>query len=168
MFEYSVLANFGWSWEFISICCVCISEFKNNLSEFLEDFNGAIDHIRLNGIILNGKHFNVIVKCFTCDAPARQFVKRIKSHTGYNGCERCQVVGQYISNRVVYHKADAPPRTDAEFKQMIYHDHQISENSLMRLDASLISDFALNYIHLVCLGATKCLLLFLKEGPRCC
>ena len=57
----------------------------NNLSEFLEDFNGEFDHIRLNGIILNGKHFNKIVKCFTCDAPARQFVERIKSHTGYNG-----------------------------------------------------------------------------------
>ena len=108
-------------------------------------------------IILNGKHFNVIVKCFTCDAQAHQFVKGIKSHTGYNGCERCRVVGQYISNRVVYHKPDAPSRPAPEFKQMIYNDHQISE-----------SPFALDYMHLACLGVTKGPSLFLKEGPRCC
>ena len=100
------------------------------------------------------------MKCFICDAPARQFVKGIKSHTGYNGCDRCQVVGQYISNRVVYHKTDAPPRTDPEFKHMIYNDHQISESPLIKLDINLISDFALDYMRLVCLGVTKRLLLF--------
>ena len=86
------------------------------------------------------------MKCFTCDTPARQFVKGIKSHTGYNGCDRCQIVGQYVSNRVVYHKTDAPPRTDPEFKHMIYNDHQISESPLIRLDINLISDFGLDYI----------------------
>ena len=108
------------------------------------------------------------MKCFTCDAPAHQFVKGIKSHTGYNGCERCQVIGQYISSMVVYHKTDASPRTDPEFKHMIYNDHQVSESSLIKLDINLISDSALDYMHLVCLGVTKRLLLFLKEGPRCC
>ena len=114
----------------------------DNLSEYLEDFISEIDHIRSNGIILNGKYFCVIVKCFTCNAPARQVLKGIKSNTGYNGCEQCQVVGQYISNRVVYHKIDASRRTEPEFKYMIYNGHQISEIPLIRLDISLISDFA--------------------------
>ena len=39
---------------------------------------------------------------------------------------------------------------------------------MIKLDINLISDFALDYMHLVCLGVTKRLLLFLKEGPRCC
>ena len=51
---------------------------------------------------------------------------------------------------------------------MIYNDHQISESPLVRLDINLSSDLALDYMHLVCLGVTKRLLLFLKEGPRCC
>ena len=102
----------------------CGNSKPHNLSEFLEDLITEINHIRSNGIILDGKHFNIIVKCFTCNAPARQFVKGIKSHTSYNGCKRCQVVGQYISNRVVYQKTDVSPRTDPEFKQMIYNDHQ--------------------------------------------
>ena len=58
-------------------------------------------------------------------------MKGIKSRTGYNGC------------RVVYHKTDASPRTDPEFKQMIYNDNQISESTLIKLDINLISDFAL-------------------------
>ena len=69
---------------------------------------------------------------------------------------------------IVYHKTDASPRTDPEFKQMIYNDHQISESPLIILDIILISDFASDYIHLVCLGVTKCLLLFLKEGSSYC
>ena len=164
---WSILAAVENSYPFV-VSVYCGNSKPDNLNEFLEDFIHEIDHIRLNGIILNGRHFNVIVKCFTCDAPARQFVKGIKSHTGYNGYERCQVVGQNISNRVVYHKTDAPPRTNPEFKQMIYNDHQIFESPLIRLDINLISDFALDYMHLVCLGVTKRLLLFLKEGPRCC
>ena len=51
---------------------------------------------------------------------------------------------------------------------MIYNDHQISESPLIRLDINLISDFGLDYMRLVCLGVTKRLLLFLKEGKRCC
>ena len=106
---WPILAAVENSYPFV-VSIYCSSSKSDNLNEFLEDSIHKIDRIRLNGIILNGKHFNVIVKCFTCDTPASQFVKGIKSHTGYNGCERYQVIGQYISNRVVYRKTDAPPR----------------------------------------------------------
>ena len=80
---WSFLAAVENSYPFI-VSVYCGNSKPDNLNEFLEDFIHEIDHIRLNGIILNVKHFNVIAKCFTCDAPASQFVKGIKSHTGYN------------------------------------------------------------------------------------
>ena len=99
------MANYGSSenWHPFVVFVYCGNSKPDILSEYLEDFNSEVDHIKSNRIIVAGKHFGVIVKCFTCDAPTCQFVKGIKSHTGYKGCEQCQVLGQYINNRVVYH-----------------------------------------------------------------
>ena len=41
-----------------------------------------------SGFDCNGKHFEVTIKCFLCDALARAFLKGIIAHTGYNSCVR--------------------------------------------------------------------------------
>jgi len=54
----------------------------------------------------------VRIEAFKCDAPARQFLKAIKGHTGYFSCERCTVEGSYISSRVVFEDLNATLRED--------------------------------------------------------
>ena len=39
----------------------------------------------------NNKTFKVEIKCFVCDAPARDLLKDIIGHTGYHSCNRCVV-----------------------------------------------------------------------------
>ena len=52
------------------------------LSEFLEDFVYELRNLIQYGFDWNGKHFEVTIKCFLCDAPARAFLKGIIAHTG--------------------------------------------------------------------------------------
>ena len=69
---------------------------------------------------------------------------------------------------MVFYEVDAPSRIDAEFNEMLYERHQLSQSPLINTSVLCIKDFALDYMHLVCLGVVKRLLLYLKEGPRFC
>lgn len=48
--------------------------FLNEMKPLMED-----------GIIINYLHYEVEISHFACDAPARQFVKAIAEHCGYQG-----------------------------------------------------------------------------------
>jgi hypothetical protein len=45
--------------------------------------------------------FLLKLRLFSCDAPARAFLKCIKGHTGNYACERCNAKGQNINRRIV-------------------------------------------------------------------
>ena len=57
-------------------------------------------------------------------------------------------------------------RTNQSFINQEYHDHQIGKTPLIDSGIDCIMQFPLDYIHLLCLGVMKRLLLFWKEGPR--
>jgi len=56
----------------------------------------------LNGIQLKDKLYKVKIDAICCNMPARSFVLKIKSHTGYNSCPRCEIEGERIENRTVF------------------------------------------------------------------
>ena len=66
--------------------------------------------------------FLINLHAFVSDAPARKFLKCVKSHTGYFGCERCTVEGSYELGRVVFDDIDSLLRDDVSFEQAIYLD----------------------------------------------
>ena len=47
--------------------------------------------LKERGIAVNGVVFNIRLLFFTCDAPARQFLKCVKGHSGFYSCERCEI-----------------------------------------------------------------------------
>ena len=47
-------------------------------------------------------NFRITVNAFICDAPARQMLKNIKSHTGFYSCERCEIRGNSVDHRLVF------------------------------------------------------------------
>ena len=69
----------------------CGSSKPNNDVEFLGDFKTEYMKLKTQGFQYEGKTYFVNVKAFVCDAPARQFLKGIKAHNSYFGCERCDV-----------------------------------------------------------------------------
>lgn len=108
-------------------------------------------------------HFRI----FICDADA--FLKCTKGHSGYNSCECCTEHGICMDNKVVFPDLKAPLRTDAEFKHMTEEEHHHGVSPLQEISIGMVSNFVLDYMHLVCLGNVRKLVCLWIKGPlRCC
>lgn len=53
------------------------------------------------GFQSGSRSFSIKVHRFICDAPAKAYIKCIKTHSGYSSCDRYTGVGEYINGRVV-------------------------------------------------------------------
>ncbi|KYN06764.1 hypothetical protein ALC62_02282 [Cyphomyrmex costatus] len=84
----------------------CGSGKPKPLDSYLKDFIDELIALQNDGINYNGQVFRIFVNCFICDAPARAYLKCIKCHTGYNGCERCIQEGTYKDARFGLHKSE--------------------------------------------------------------
>ncbi|KAF0723320.1 Peptidase A2 domain-containing protein [Aphis craccivora] len=62
----------------------------------------SIDVELLNNNSLTVFHKKVMIDIFCCDAPARVFVLKTKTHTGFYSYARCTVKGQYLSKRACF------------------------------------------------------------------
>ena len=75
--------------------------------------------------------------------------------------------GSYELGKVVFDDIDSPLRDDESFVQALYLDtHQIHHSILIDKGIKCVTQFPLDYMHLVSLSVIKRLLLFWKEGPR--
>ena len=101
-----------------------------------------------------------------CDAAARAYIKSVKSHSGYSGCDKCTQAGEY-NGKMTFPETDAPLRTDIAFDEMTDEDHRVRPCPLRRLSPPLgmVSQFTLDNMHLVCLGVMKRLILLWMKGP---
>lgn len=70
------------------VCAVYCGKEKPDLKLFLKDFVPELKDLMENGIIINNTKYTVFVRSFICDAPARAFLRGIKGHGGYYGCEK--------------------------------------------------------------------------------
>jgi len=139
-------------------------------NDFLADFISEAKELIVNGIVVNGVLKKVSVDVFVCDAPAKAFLLKIKGHSGFSSCTRCIQEGEYFKNRVCFPYLDQKPneRTHDAYINMLYEEHHTGEISrLIELSGlDLVHSFSLDYMHLVCLGAVKKLiLLWLHKGP---
>ena len=136
--------------------------------EFLFDFLNEYNHLKTNGIRLDDTNYQVQIQAFVCDAPAREFLKRIIGHTGYFSCERCVIKGQWHGRVVFNNASECPHRTEDHFNNQEYSHHQKAKSPLIDAGISCISLFVLDYMHLVCLGVVRRLLRYITIGPRYC
>ena len=133
----------------------CGTGKPNSVNDFLDPLVDQLQSIE-QGILHNGTQYSFAVGPFICDAPARAFIKCVKGHTGYFGCERCDQEGKYVAGCVTFPRTDAAPRTDAGFLRMEQDEHHLSVSPLSRLrGVSMVTGFPLDYMHLICLGVTK-------------
>ena len=91
--------------------------------------------------------------------------KNVKGQSGYHGCEKCTQPVVY-RNKITFPEVAAPLHTDAQFDEMTDEDHHIGSPPFGgRLSIGMVSQFPLDYMHLVCLGVTRRLILFWMMGP---
>ncbi|XP_031338854.1 uncharacterized protein LOC116172972 [Photinus pyralis] len=129
------------------------------LSTYLEDFVEELKVLIHNGIEINGITISISIYAFVCDAPARSYLKGIKSHSGYSSCERCIETGDYLNGRVIFKKVHSTKRTDHTFTLQSDESHHLYDSPLVQVPGlGLVSHFAIDYMHNVCLGIMRKLL----------
>jgi len=97
-------------------------------------------------------------------------LKNFKSYSGYYGCDRCVQHGKW-ENKVTFPETDARLRSDVEFSEMSQEEHHLGVSPLavfsigiQNLFFLLVSQFVLDYMHLVSLGVTRRLILTWTRG----
>lgn len=88
-----------------------------------------------------------------------------KSHTGYSSCPRCTAEGQYVNGRVALPTTVCSLRTDSSFRNQTDDDHHRGTSVLLKLPIDAVRNIPFDYMHLVCLGVTKKLILLWLTGP---
>ena len=94
----------------------------------------------------------------------KSYVEQIKGHSGYYGCDKCTQKGEWYS-KVIFPSTNAPLRTNQAFSQMTDFEHHIGVTPLKTLSIGMVTQFPLDYMHLVRLGVTKRILMFLLKSP---
>lgn len=139
-----------------------------DVHEYLSFFIEDVCSLRETGVNYSGINIPVDISAFICDAPARAFIKQIKGHSGYYSCERCTQRGEYTHSKVTFPSTDSPLRTDDLFSELAYEHHQTAQSPLLNIPVNLVSQFPLDYMHLICLGVTRRLIMLWKKGSLRC
>jgi hypothetical protein len=132
------------------------------LSEFVEEFK----LLMCTGLLVGVNQLRVKLHSFVCDAPARSFVKCVKSHSGYSSCEKCDQHGDW-AGKVVFTCVSGNLRTDEQFSNKVDEDHHLPGkiSPLTSLPVGMVSQFPLDPMHLLYLGVMRRLLLLWLRGP---
>lgn len=123
--------------------------------EYLRTFIDECKNLENSGIFINGKHFAFKISKILADAPARSFLKSVKNHNSKQGCERCNLEGIWLGRVVFVNNSSGVLRTDDSFREMRDVDHHNGNSIFLELNLGLVTQFPLDYLHLVCLGVTK-------------
>ena len=164
-------------WPFL--CCIHIEpqvvfpvaltygQSKPTDLEFLNESISEIKEVLEHGVQVKDATVHCKLRAVICDAPAKSFAKAIKQFNGHYGCDRCDQKGDHRNGRMLFHKVDnLHMRTDESFRLQQQPPHHKGVTPFLELDMDMISCFPLDYMHLLCLGVMKKLLLAWVKGPR--
>jgi len=149
----------------------CGREKPANSNDFIQQFVDEANVLYQNGICIKNKTYNFSVYTLCCDAPAKSFVLQIKGHSGFFSCTRCEVEGGYLSNRICfpYNSSLNRPqnRTHQNYLLQSKEEHHVGDVSIITTlpNFNVVTSFSLDYMHLVCLGVVRKLMLLWIKGP---
>lgn len=142
----------------------CGKSKPNSVDEYLKDFITEIKELLRNGIDIEKDHFAVEIFGFVFDTPARSFLKCTKGHGGFYACERCEVKGVSIMNRMghkkrIYANINSKLRTNRSFREQHQKEHHKDRSPLLDIPGfDPVRDFFLDSMHLLYIGIMKLLL----------
>ena len=150
------------------VALYCGEQKPNSVEDYLCDFLQEYGHLKETGITYDSQTYSVTIKAFVCDAPARAFLKCITGHTGYYSCERCQIRGSWNGRVILDCATTCPARTEEQFDGVQYENHQSGVTPLINAGIRCISQFPLDYMHMICLGVVRRMLSHLRRGLAVC
>ena len=134
--------------------------------EFLDELIRDLNNILESGVQDGERVLSVTVRCIVCDAPARALVKGTKLCSGYFGCDKCAQKGIWVG-RVTYPQVNhLELRTDISFREQIQEEHHRFLSPFCNLPVDMVKKFPIDYMHQLCLGVMRKLLLVWIRGNR--
>jgi len=108
-------------------------------------------------MIIDTKHYSVKISHFVCDAVAKSYITYTIGHMGFYSCTKCYEKGVYINNRVCFSNTNnLHLRTDTCYRTKIQEEHHNGTSILEQIPGlDMIKSFPLDYMHLICLGVVK-------------
>lgn len=143
------------------VAIYCGNNKPSNMDLYFTKFIQEINDLQATGIIINNCFFNISIKAFVCDRPARSLLKSMKNHGGYYACERCTIAGKRYKKRTVYPlTGNFQLRTDESFRKQSNSQHHLGKSPLLLIEPKidLVNQFVLDSMHLLFLGIMKKLL----------
>lgn len=149
------------------IACYYGESKPSSVEEYLSGFITEANDLKLNGFEQKGIVYKFNIVHFNCDAPARSFLKCIKNHNSYYGCEKCIQKGTVVEGHVKFLSIGSPNRDDNSFRNQDHPEHHNGISPLLQLDLGLVSQFPLDPMHLIDLGIVRKLIMYwIKNGIR--
>ncbi|KAL1516234.1 hypothetical protein ABEB36_000153 [Hypothenemus hampei] len=146
----------------------CGSKKPTSANEFIKPFVDEIKSVVSNGFSYEGHIINVVLSKIICDAPAKSFILYTKGHSGYSSCSKCVIIGEYINKTTCFPFSKTPLRlrTDESFYYQTDTAYHLGQSLLQEIpNLGLVTSVTLDYMHIVCLGVMKKLLILWVKGP---
>jgi len=130
-----------------------------DFTDFFKEFNSELLQLLEKGISFNDKIVRIKLNCFIADTPARHACLNIKGHAGFNSCNKCKIPGERhkTDRTTIFKGTNHPSRTNEEYhqKEKMDMNHHHGYSVLHSLPLDLVRQTPLDYMHLVCLGVVK-------------
>lgn len=120
------------------VAVYCGQSKPSNIHDYLKDFIHEYKTLCDVGIIINTKLYSVSIAGFICDAPARAFIKQVKGHTGFYGCEKCTQKGAHPFNATIFNEIDTELRTNENFLLQTQFEHHNGVSTLAEMNFPLV------------------------------
>lgn len=137
------------------------SAVYNYLAPFINEYK----QLQNERIVIDGKRYNVTLRCIICDSPARSYVKCTKQFNGYFSCDKCTEEGEF-REQMVFLSESASLRTDDTFRSRMNEEHHIGISPFESLPIDMVKQFPLDSLHMVYLGVMKSLLMSWLDNRR--
>ncbi|XP_028982090.1 uncharacterized protein LOC107040388 [Diachasma alloeum] len=124
---------------------------------FLDEFIDEYFILNEEGFHFKNRHYRVHIKAFLTDTPARNFLLCFPAHN--SRCASCIQEGITIQSRRLFLEIKGALRTDDNFRVGLPDKFQNVYSPLEYAGFSMTTQFPLDYLHLLCLGVMKKLLL---------
>lgn len=135
--------------------------------EFLSPFVKELLSILESGVFIDEHKISLKVRAFICDTPARAFIKCVTNFNGKFGCLKCTTKGRYSheTRTMTFPEVQADLRTDQQFREFKYPEHQRAISPLTELPIDMIEDVIVaDSLHLLELGIMRKLMNSWRTG----
>lgn len=132
---------------------------------FLRPFVSDVQTVLQHGVAIGDKLYSIKIGAIICHAPTKAYILGIKGHNGYSSCTKCTTEGEFTNGRMCFAEMNAPVRTDASFRAED-EDHHVTKTILIELPIDIVQQFPLDYMHLICLGVVREILLICMKGDK--